>query len=115
MKIIKNKICRMCSSKKFNSVVNLGKHPLVNSLVSKQDLKKKVPTLPLHVKQCKSCKLVQLKEVIDANEIYKKIEYLFFSSDMPNLDKYFKTFAKDIKKRFLKKMNLLLKLALMTE
>merc|ERR1711991_909862 len=57
----------------------------------------------LHVKQCKSCKLVQLKEVIDANEIYKKIEYLFFSSDMPNLDKYFKTFAKDIKKRFLKK------------
>jgi len=103
MKIIKNKICRMCSSKKFNSVVNLGKHPLVNSLVSKQDLKKKVPTFPLHVKQCKSCKLVQLKEVIDANEIYKKIEYLFFSSDMPNLDKYFKAFANDIKKRFLKK------------
>ena len=103
MKIIKNKTCRMCNSKKFHTVVNLGKHPLVNSLVAKKDLKKKDPSFPLHVKQCKSCKLVQLKEVIDANEIYKKIEYLFFSSDMPNLDKYFKPFARDLKKRFLKK------------
>ena len=103
MKIINNKTCRMCSSKNFQTVVNLGKHPLVNSLVKKKDLKKKDPYFPLHVKQCKSCKLVQLKEVIDANEIYKKVDYLFFSSDMPNLDKYFKSFAEDIKKRFLKK------------
>ena len=40
MKIIKNKTCRMCSSKKFDTVVNLGKHPLVNSLIPKKDLKK---------------------------------------------------------------------------
>lgn len=103
MKTIKNKTCRMCASKKFNSVVNLGMHPMVNSLVTKKNLNKKDPTFPLHVKQCKSCKLVQLREVIDADEIYKKIDYLFFSSDMPNLDKYFKPFAADIKKRFLKK------------
>ena len=103
MKTIRNKTCRMCSSKKFNTVVNLGMHPMVNSLVKKKNLNKKDPTFPLHVKQCKSCKLVQLKEVIDADEIYKKIDYLFFSSDMPNLDKYFKPFALDIKKRFLKK------------
>ena len=103
MKTIRNKTCRMCSSKKFNTVVNLGMHPMVNSLVKKKNLNKKDPTFPLHVKQCKSCKLVQLREVIDADEIYKKIDYLFFSSDMPNLDKYFKPFALDIKKRFLKK------------
>jgi len=103
MKTIRNKTCRMCSSKRFNTVVNLGMHPMVNSLVKKKNLNKKDPTFPLHVKQCKSCKLVQLREVIDADEIYKKIDYLFFSSDMPNLDKYFKPFALDIKKRFLKK------------
>ena len=51
---------------------------MVNSLV-KKNLNKKDPTFPLHVKQCKSCKLVQLREVIDADEIYKKIDYLFFS------------------------------------
>ena len=35
----------------------------------------------------------------------KNVEYLYFSSDMPNLDKYFKPYADDIKKRFLKKKN----------
>ena len=93
----------MCSSNNFDTVVDLGKHPLVNSLISKKDLKKKDPTYPLHVKQCKSCKLVQLVEVIDANEIYKNVEYLYFSSDMPKLDRYFKPYADEIKKRFLKK------------
>ena len=41
MKTIKNKQCRMCSSRKFYSVINLGNNPLVNSLVAKKDLKKK--------------------------------------------------------------------------
>lgn len=103
MKVIKNKICRMCNSNKFDLVINLGQHPLVNSLISKKDLKKKDPTFPIKVFQCRSCKLVQIKDVIDAEEIYKKVDYLYFSSDMPKLDKYFKPYAEDLKKRFLKK------------
>ena len=43
MKIIKNKTCRMCFSKKFDTVVNLGKHPLVNSLVSRKEAERKLP------------------------------------------------------------------------
>ncbi len=93
----------MCSSKSFYNVINLGKHPLGNSLVSKKDIKKKDPVFPIKVKQCKKCKLVQLTEIIDANEIYKNVDYLYFSSDMPALDKYFLPYAKEIKKRFLKK------------
>ena len=103
MRVIRNKICRMCNSTKFNLVINLGQHPLVNSLISKVDLKKKDPTFPIKVFQCQSCKLVQIKDVIDAEEIYKKVDYLYFSSDMPKLDKYFKPYAEDLKKRFLKK------------
>ena len=41
MKVIKNKVCRMCSSTKFDLVINLGQHPLVNSLISKKDIKKR--------------------------------------------------------------------------
>ena len=93
----------MCNSNKFDLVINLGQHPLVNSLISKKDLKKKDPTFPIKVFQCRSCKLVQIKDVIDAEEIYKKVDYLYFSSDMPKLDKYFKPYAEDLKKRFLKK------------
>ena len=103
MKVIKNKTCRMCSSTKFDLVINLGQHPLVNSLISKKDIKKKDPTFSIKVLQCKSCKLVQIKDVIDADEIYKKVDYLYFSSDMPKLDRYFKPYADDLKRRFLKK------------
>ena len=31
-----------CVIKSFHEVINLGKHPLVNSLVEKKDLKKKI-------------------------------------------------------------------------
>ncbi len=110
MKVIKNKICRMCNSNKFDLVINLGQHPLVNSLISKKDLKKKDPTFPIKVFQCRSCKLVQIKDVIDAEEIYKKVDYLYFSSDMPKLDKYFKPYAEDLKKRFLKKNDLVVEI-----
>ena len=102
MQIIKNKTCRMCNSKSFLNVINLGKHPLVNRLIGKKELNKKDLIYPIVVKQCRSCKLVQLVNIIDANEIYKKVDYLYFSSDMPQLDKYFKEYAEDIKKRFLK-------------
>lgn len=103
IKTIRNKTCRMCNSTKFISVVNLGKHPLVNRLKPKKYLSQNDPYFPLHVKQCKKCFLVQLKEIINSNEIYKNVDYLYFSSDMPNLDNYFKEYSNDLKKRFLKK------------
>ena len=110
MKTINNKICRMCNSRKFTSIVNLGKHPLVNRLVEKKNLKQKDPYFQLHVKQCQKCKLAQLKEIIDSDEIYKKTDYLYFSSEMPNLGKYFKSYADDLKKRFLKKNDLVVEI-----
>ena len=100
----------MCSSKKFYLVIDLGQHPLVNSLISKISLKKKDPTFSIKVLQCKECKLVQIKNVIDANEIYKNVDYLYFSSDMPLLDRYFKPYADDLKKRFLKKNDLVIEI-----
>ncbi len=103
MRVVKNKTCRMCNCTKFDLVINLGQHPLVNSLISKKNIKKKDPTFQIKVVQCRSCKLVQIKDVIDADEIYKKVDYLYFSSDMPKLDLYFKPYAKDLQKRFLKK------------
>jgi len=101
MRIIHNKTCRMCDSTEFNTVIDLGMHPLVNSLVRKEDLDKKDPVFPLVVKQCKKCNLVQLVNIIDSYEIYKNVDYLFFSSDMPGLADYFGEYAHDIMARFL--------------
>lgn len=102
MKTIHNRTCRMCSSTSFRVVIDLGRHPLVNSLVAKKDLKKRDPTFPLVVKQCRKCSLVQLVDLIDAEEIYRNVDYLYFSSDMPGLDRYFQPYADEVRERFLK-------------
>lgn len=91
----------MCDGTEFDVVIDLGENPLVNSLVSKKDLDKGEPLFPLVVKRCRKCALVQLVEIIDSEEIYKNVDYLYFSSDMPTLSDYFKEYADDIQKRFI--------------
>lgn len=100
----------MCDNTKFRVVLDLGHHPLVNSLVSKENLRKKDPTFPLVVKQCQKCGLVQLVDIIDSEEIYKKADYLYFSSDMPGLEGYFREYADEVRKRFLKQNDLIVEI-----
>lgn len=102
MKSVKNTACRACDGTGFDTVIDLGEQPLVNSLIRKEDFDKKEPLFPLVVKRCRTCGLVQLTEVLEADEIYKNVDYLFFSSDMPTLAEYFREYADDVKKRFLK-------------
>ena len=91
----------MCGSKDFEDVIDFGLNSLVNSLLDRQD-QQDDQVYPLVVKQCQKCFLVQIRDNIDPTEIYKNVDYLFFSSDMPNMSFYFMQFAKDIKERFLK-------------
>lgn len=100
----------MCEGNRFRTVINLGQHPLVNSLISKDKLHEKEPTFPLIVRQCQKCWLVQLTDLIDAEEIYRNVDYLFFSSDMPGLENYFQEYADDVKRRFLKKDDLVVEI-----
>ena len=95
------KKCRACQGTKFTKVLNMGENALVNSLIEKEDLGKKDETHPLEMVRCEKCSLVQLKNPIDSNKIYKDVDYLYFSSDMPGLSDYFKEYAEDLKDRFL--------------
>lgn len=99
--IIKNKECRMCGGKKFKLVIDFGKNPLVNSLIEKKDLKGREPVFPLVVNRCQSCSLVQVTDVVDSHEIYKNVDYLYFSGDMPGLKDYFQEYANDVRERLL--------------
>ncbi|MEK6878817.1 MAG: methyltransferase, partial [Nanoarchaeota archaeon] len=94
------KKCRMCQENDFKRVIDFGQNPLVNSLIDKKDLDKTEPTFPLVVEQCQKCFLVQIVSPIDSHKIYKNVDYLYFSGDMPNLADYFYWFYKDIKSRF---------------
>lgn len=100
----------MCDGADFDTVIDLGKHPLVNSLIRKEDLDKQEPLLPLVVKRCRKCSLVQLVDIIDSEEIYRNVDYLFFSSDMPTLADYFHEYANDVQNRFLEKDDLVVEI-----
>ena len=103
MKINNNNTCRMCNSKDLELTLDLGDHPLVNSLISKAELAIEDPTYPIKIFRCKECSLIQMKDIVDANEIYKNVDYLYFSSDMPGLSQYFGDYASTLKNHLVKK------------
>ena len=43
--------CRACNSTQFKKVIDMGKQPLVNSLLTKEECGSE-PTFPLVVEQC---------------------------------------------------------------
>jgi len=49
--------------------------------------------------RCEECGFIQVEKPIDANKIYKEVDYLYFSSDMPGLSEYFREYATDVHDR----------------
>ena len=94
----------------FKEVINFGESPLVNSLIDKKDLDKTEDTYPLVVYQCQTCFLVQIVNPIDSHRIYQDQDYLYFSSDMPGLFEYFRTFAFEVHNRFVKNGDLVVEI-----
>lgn len=84
--------CRICANSTFDSVLNMGKAPLVNSLIDKKDLDQKEPIYPLLVVRCRKCSLAQLKTIVDSHKIYKDQDYLYFTGDMPQESQYIRAF-----------------------
>lgn len=100
----------MCGSSKIDTILNLGKHPLVNRLIEKKDLKKKDYCFPLILKRCKSCSLMQLSQYVDPKNLYADEDYKYFSSDVSAQVKYFKKYSLELKKRFLKKKSFIVEI-----
>lgn len=70
--------CRFCSTPIKHIFVDLGKTPLSNSYLSKDDLSKPEHMFPLCVYVCEKCFLVQVPEFEKPENIFR--EYLYFSS-----------------------------------
>jgi hypothetical protein len=71
-------VCRFCSAKLEDTVVDLGMSPLCESYVPAHKLDAMEPFYPLHVWVCRQCFLVQLSEYVKVEEIFE--EYAYFSS-----------------------------------
>lgn len=87
--------CRFCKTKLVKKLIDLGKTPLVNAFLKKNDLNKKENFYPLSLVLCNKCYLVQTRENISAKTIFKK-NYPYFTSTSKSFLQHAKKFSKKI-------------------
>jgi SAM-dependent methyltransferase len=70
--------CRLCGLPLQHTFVDLGMSPLCESFLARQELDSMEPYFPLHALVCEHCFLVQLKQYVSPEDIFR--EYAYFSS-----------------------------------
>jgi SAM-dependent methyltransferase len=70
--------CRCCALPLRHTFVDLGKSPLCESYLARDQLNQMEPFFPLHVWVCEACLLVQLEDYVGSESIFT--DYAYFSS-----------------------------------
>ena len=84
------KKCRLCYNKKISPFFDLGKHQPSNSL--KNNLKEKIPSIPLELLFCQNCKVVQLSATASPKMLFSK--YVWVTGTSKGAKDYSKIFYK---------------------
>ncbi|MDT7542576.1 MAG: hypothetical protein QOE33_2480 [Acidobacteriota bacterium] len=71
-------VCRSCGEGHLRVVLSLGRTPLANALVAREQLDAPEETFPLDLAFCPACALVQITETVPPEKLFR--EYLYFSS-----------------------------------
>jgi len=71
-------LCRSCGAPLTRTLVDLGKTPLANSYIRKNDAPERDAQYPLHARVCDTCFLVQVDDVVPPEAIFR--DYAYFSS-----------------------------------
>lgn len=91
--------CRICGNENLVQFIDFGFQPLANSFLKKEQLGDFEATYPLRVVVCSNCYLVQLKDVVDSEIMFR--DYVYFSSGMP-ASKHFRDYAESVVSSFVK-------------
>lgn len=70
--------CRGCGAGELEVVLDLGRMPLANRLLTADDLDRPEPLYPLAMAFCPRCLLVQITDTVPPDELFR--EYAYFSS-----------------------------------
>ena len=70
--------CRSCGKGGLQTLLDLGRTPLANSLLEAGQLDQPQPTFPLELAFCPHCTLVQILETVPPEQLFR--DYLYFSS-----------------------------------
>ncbi len=94
------KECRACDSTVLSLFLDLGKSPLANSFVKKEDLDKPEAFYPLRVFVCQDCWFVQLVDIVRPDILFR--DYIYFSTGVPTVPEHFREYARSITEQFAK-------------
>jgi SAM-dependent methyltransferase len=73
-------VCRFCAAPLVDTLIDLGRQPLANSNLTRAQLEAGTErTYPLHARVCRRCFLVQVDDVVPAEDIFDA-DYAYFSS-----------------------------------
>ena len=95
--------CRFCNSKLKHVFADLGKSPIANSYLKRNEINKMEPFYPLCAYVCSKCFLVQVGEFEKAKNIFKN--YIYFSSYSKTWLDHVKKFVDESIKKFKIKQN----------
>ena len=91
--------CRFCQEPLVHALVDLGLQPLANSNLSPEQLAAGTERrYPLHARVCQACFLVQVDDVVPAEDIFDQ-DYASFSSFSPSWVAHAKAYAEAMAER----------------
>lgn len=91
--------CQYCGAALTTTLVDLGLSPLSNAYVPMEKAAQPDNMYPLHARVCDSCFLVQVDDVVPADEIFNQ-DYAYFSSFSKSWLDHCQAFATGSSKRF---------------
>jgi hypothetical protein len=91
--------CQYCEAPLETTLVDLGMSPLSNSYVAIENAAQPDSMYPLHARVCETCFLVQVDDVVPADEIFNQ-DYAYFSSFSKSWLEHCRNFAKSSSERF---------------
>jgi len=95
--------CRLCNSENLVEVINFGEMPLAGGFLTKENINNE-NHYPLVIDYCNDCYLVQVRNVISVDVLFRE-KYFFFSSSIKTLVHHFREFANEIYRSYLKEKN----------
>jgi len=96
---VHKKNCRICRGSNLIKILDLGKTPLTNFFLKKEDLDKKELKFPLAVYFCKDCGLLQLSDVVNPEILFR--HYYYLTSTSKPLAEHFVELGKNLVDRFI--------------
>jgi len=86
--------CRLCGGKSMELVVPLGKSPVSEKYLTKNNMKEKTIEVPLDLYYCNDCSHVQLLDVVEPEYLWS--DYTFKTANNPKLIEHFNDLSKRI-------------------